>query len=74
MKTKEELNALKEEVETVNIKFLNDSELEKVSGGPEERTVLGLSAASDCKKCENCGMIPENDSIEFCPACGGKIS
>ena len=35
MKTKEELNALKEEVETVNRKRheLTDEELEKVSGG-----------------------------------------
>ena len=35
MKTKEELNALKEEVETLNEKLaeLTDEELEKVSGG-----------------------------------------
>ena len=35
MKTKEELNALKEEVETVNKKLheLTDEELEQVSGG-----------------------------------------
>ena len=35
MKTKEELNALKEEVETLNKKLaeLNDEELEQVAGG-----------------------------------------
>ena len=57
-----------------NVKLLNDSELEKVSGGPEERTVLGLSAAADCRKCENCGKLFEDDSFEFCPVCNGKIS
>ena len=40
MKMKEELNALKEEVETVNGKFhaLNAEELEQVSGGDIEIT------------------------------------
>lgn len=57
-----------------NKKILNDRELEKVSGGPEERTVLGLKAAVDCRKCENCGQLFEDDSFEFCPVCGGKIS
>ena len=35
MKTKEELNALKEEIETVNRKFreLTEDELEQVNGG-----------------------------------------
>ena len=55
-------------------KKLTEQELEKVSGGPEERTVLGKAAAADCKKCKNCGMIIENDSLEFCPLCGGKLS
>ena len=37
MKTKEELNALKEEVETLNKKLceLTDEELEQVSGGED---------------------------------------
>ncbi len=52
---------------------LNDKELEKVSGGPEERTVLGLKASSDCRKCE-CGQIIEDDGLAFCPFCGSKIS
>ena len=56
------------------IKRLTDSELEKVSGGPEERTVLGERAAADCRKCENCGTLIENDSLEFCPVCNKKIS
>ena len=40
MKTKEELNALKEEAETVSRKFhaLNEEELEQVSGGDIEIT------------------------------------
>ena len=54
--------------------FLHDSALENVSGGPEERTVLGLAVASDCRKCENCGQIIENDSLEFCPFCSEKLS
>ena len=39
MKTKEELNALKEEVETVSRKLheLTEEELEQVSGGKRER-------------------------------------
>ena len=39
MKTKEELNALKEEVETLNEKLheLTDEELEQVTGGFEPR-------------------------------------
>ena len=38
MKTKEELNALKEEVETLNKKLheLTDEELEQVSGGKDQ--------------------------------------
>ena len=38
MKTKEELNALKEEVETLNKKLaeLTEEELEQVSGGVED--------------------------------------
>lgn len=39
MKTKEALNAVKEEIETVNKKFtvLSDDELEQVSGGGRPR-------------------------------------
>ena len=42
MKTKEELNALKEEVETLNKKLheLTDEELEQVSGGSYMQDVL----------------------------------
>ena len=53
---------------------LNESDLEKVSGGPEERTVLGLASASNCRKCENCGKLFDDGSYEFCPVCNGKIS
>ena len=51
-----------------------DSELEKISGGPEERTVLGLCAAADCRKCETCGKLFDDESFAVCPDCGGKIS
>ena len=48
MKTKEELNALKEEVETVSKKLheLTDEELEQVSGGFENliKLIAGLVA------------------------------
>ena len=45
MKTKEELNALKEEVETVSKKLheLTDEELAQVSGGMSERELLELA-------------------------------
>ncbi len=43
MKTKEELNALKEEVETLNKKLaeLNEEELAQVSGGVVPHTIDG---------------------------------
>ena len=46
MKTKEELNALKEEVETVSRKLheLTDEELAQVSGGNGHINGLGLEA------------------------------
>ena len=53
---------------------LTEQELEKVSGGPEERTVLGQKSAVDCRKCESCGLLIESDSVDICPVCGGKVS
>ena len=46
MKTKEELNALKEEVEAVNKKLheLTDEELEQVSGGAMPGDLLDVSS------------------------------
>ena len=48
MKTREELNALKEEVETVSRKLheLSEEELEQVNGGFENliKTIVGLVA------------------------------
>ena len=43
MKTKEELNALKEEVETMNKKLaeLSEEELEQVAGGGSESEIVG---------------------------------
>ena len=51
MKTKEELNALKEEVEKLNKKLaeLSDEELEQVSGGEKQgyvRTLLHANSAT----------------------------
>ena len=45
MKTKEELNALKEEVETVSRKLheLTDEELEQVTGGNIEQEIKNLA-------------------------------
>ena len=76
MKTKEELNALKNEVEILNKKLaeLSEDELAQVAGGPEERTVLGLKPAADCKTCEYCGQLIDNNNFEFCPFCGKKLS
>ena len=61
------------EVNKMDNKQLTDHELEKVSGGPEERTVLGQKAAVDCRKCENCGKLFEDDALAFCTDCGGRI-
>ena len=49
MKTKEELNALKEEVETLNKKLseLNEEELAQISGGAEIRYVWPMAFTSD---------------------------
>ena len=48
MKTKEELNALKEEVETLNKKLaeLSEEELKQISGGGYERFCVRVSANS----------------------------
>ena len=53
MKTTEELNALKEEIETVDKKLsgLTDEELSQVFGGEDE----GQSESLWCWKCFNCG-------------------
>ena len=49
MKTKEELNALKEEVETLNEKLaeLTEEELAQVAGGME------ILCDGDCKNCHS---------------------
>ena len=74
MKTKEELNALKEEVEALNRKLheLTEEELKQVSGG------LGLPFMKKKKLyCVECGYVvctfPEGRGIQFgfsmCPQC-----
>ncbi len=57
MKTNEELNALKEEVETVSMKLqeLTEEELVQVAGGLRK-----LCGDDDCKNCHD----------TTCPRCG----
>ena len=57
MKTKEELNALKEEVETLNQKLaeLTDEELAQVSGGigyglPDGKVITASSPEQSCEQ------------------------
>ena len=66
MKTKEELNALKEEVETVSKKLheLTDEELAQVSGSGRERYILPI----DLHPCEyNNETCPYKDDYTKCP-------
>ena len=53
MKSKEELNIIKEEVETLNKKLveLNEDELEKVTGGNDDDYCM---YRSECQKGQDC--------------------
>ena len=69
MKTKEELNALKEEVEALSKKLLEltDEELEQVSGGGVKTRM----------KCSACGRMRNWEGIYLnasygCPFCGAE--
>ena len=65
MKTKEELNALKEEVETLNQKLaeLTDEELAQVSGGD-----ANTSGAQQCSVCVDCdGFCVASCKLFSCP-------
>ena len=75
MKTKEELNAQKEEVETLNKKLaeLNDNELEQVAGGMSEideavlnGTVMGhlMNAGLWAQKTGNTRLIDEITELQ----------
>ena len=78
MKTKEELNALKEEVETLNKKLaeLTEEELAQVAGGGE-----GKKAPLNMTTCPFCGggityngTAPQGDTLYFnCGKCGDMI-
>ena len=78
MKTKEELNALKEEVEALNKKLaeLSVEELAQVSGGGEVK-----KAPLNMTKCPFCGggitytgANPQGDTLYFnCGNCGDMI-
>ena len=71
MKRKEELNALKEEVETLNKKLaeLTDEELAQVAGGSVEMEI---------RVCEECGTEFKVDPYlmklypDLCPDCSRK--
>ena len=77
MKTKEELNALKEEVETLNKKLaeLTDEELEQVTGGvptvrvkEDDVAVLNTTTAADALQ----GKVPGVEIAEKAGKPGSK--
>ena len=78
MKTKEELNALKEEVEALNKKLheLTEEELKQVSGGVS----IGKKKKLYCVECGYVkrtfleGTILTFASDVWCPQCGAKNS
>ena len=67
MKTKEELNALKEEVETVSKKLheLTEDELEQVAGGYWDDCVgcFNYNHIRQCKKAKGMGLCPHGHKI-----------
>ena len=68
MKTKEELNNLKEEVETQNKKLheLTDEELEQVSGGTDEPPKCAVyQSKGKYQTCPN----PRKGTCKQCPMC-----
>ena len=76
MKTKEELNALKEDVETLSKKLngLTEEELKEVTGGYNINDVMYTAM-----RCENpeCGYATRKSGfwvavVEKCPKCGQK--
>ena len=81
MKSKEELNALKEEVESMSRKLteLNKEELEQISGGDGKKRY-----DAKCKKCGSlvggCGCFSYDEAVEKaalrgkygCSHCGAK--
>lgn len=86
MKTKEELNALKSEIEALNKKLaeLSEDELVQVVGGQvvdPTRPWFGQDTRWDmiCKVCGAnfdswWGPVPDNGDVIYrdCPSCGGK--
>ena len=78
MKTKEELNALKEEVKTLNKKLaeLTEEELAQVSGGVG-KVPSQIYEGVTSMKCNFCGHTPDwaGDYMGItleCPYCGRK--
>ena len=86
MKTKEELNALKEEVEILNKKLaeLTEEELKEITGGsnPYDHNVMLTEAvpvgAGKIKNCPSCGGIVTFDSQHHgnatCENCGAIVT
>ena len=78
MKTKEELNALKEEVEPLNknLAELSEEELAQVSGGrrPQKRSETKKKSANNKKRAPGVLLCPQCNQPRLphrvCPNCG----
>ena len=70
MKTKEELNTLKEEVKTVNKKFaeLTDDELKEITGGGD----VVFYKSYYCRDCKNKWIVLDAETSENCSRCGSN--
>ena len=74
MKTKEELNALKEEVEALNRKLaeLTGDELKKVSSGIGDKDGARFDTRLRCTKCDARMWSSEVPDKNVCPVCGAR--
>ena len=68
MKTKEELNTIKEEVETVNKKLheLTEEELEKVTGGIDDSKCVILTSLEGVHSSDTQGHFQYNGIVYQC--------
>ena len=86
MKTKEELNAIKEEIEALNRKLaeLTDEELEQITGGkggasgpdPTIKYVNGCGTFCtnlDCNWSDDSTSYTARTGSNRCPVCGSKV-
>ena len=74
MKTTEELNALKNEVETMNRKLaeLNDEELSQVTGGAKLGHYMYRCDNPGCRRSIG-GGFASSEPLQNCPACGSTL-